>query len=107
MLPIEPSSPASRSRCPKTQLVYCDPWMLSCVSSRDLRVSRAGGCVRLAGVEQVVDLAGEVALEAADDLHFGMALGGLLRDVGLGARVQPHAADHGRVQRGVCLSVFT
>src|SRR4051794_2884304 len=41
-------------------LVIEAPWMLSCVSSRDLRVSRAGGCFRLAGVEQVVDLAGEV-----------------------------------------------
>src|SRR3954453_5595874 len=44
--------------------VYCVPLMLSCVSSRDLRVSRFGDCVGLAGVEQVVDLADEVALEA-------------------------------------------
>src|SRR5829696_7426741 len=39
------------------------------------------------GVEQVVDLAGEVALEAADDLEFGVAFGGLAGEVGLGAFV--------------------
>jgi len=40
-----------------------------------------------AGVEEVVDLAGEIAFQAADGLEFGVAFGGLLRDVGLGSRV--------------------
>ena len=49
----------------------------------------------LAWVEEEVDLAGEIALEAADDLELGVALGGLLREVGLGFRVQADAADDG------------
>src|SRR3954452_24189580 len=104
--PTRPIDPVSwwRSRAwTNFRLRNCDPRMLSCVSSRDLRVSRFGDWVGLAGVEQVVDLADEVALEAADDLHLGVAFGGLLCDVALGARVQPHAADHGQVQRGVPL----
>src|SRR3954464_6588932 len=62
VLPTEATAPASARRWVYRTATYCDPLMLSCVSSRDLRVSRAGGCFRLAGVEQVVDLAGEVAL---------------------------------------------
>lgn len=58
-----------------------------------------------AGVEEVVDLAGEIAFQAADGLEFGVAFGGLLRDVGLGSRVEPEAADHGEVEGAVGLSV--
>ena len=53
-------------------------------------VTVAGWCV-----EQVEDLAGQVALQAADDLQFGVALGGLLGHVGLGSLVDADAADHG------------
>jgi len=55
---------------------------------------------RGAGVEQVVDLAGEVPLETADDLEFGV-----FRDVGLGLLIYPQAADNSEVQRRVGLPV--
>jgi hypothetical protein len=60
---------------------------------------------RGAGVEQVVDLAGEVPLETADDLEFGVAFDGSFRDVGLGLLIHPQAADDGEVQRRVGLPV--
>src|SRR5690348_6313029 len=60
----------------------------------------ASGCGLAAlarrGVEQVVDLAGYVAFEAADDLAHGAAFGGLLGDVGLGAGIDADAGDRGQ-----------
>jgi len=45
------------------------------------------------GLQGVVGLAGDVALEAADDLAFGLALLGAARGVGLGASAIAQAAD--------------
>src|SRR3954454_16463850 len=60
--PIDCRTPSRAQAAWKAPAVYSLPWMLSCVSSRDLRVSRFGDWVGLAGVEQIVDLADEVAL---------------------------------------------
>jgi hypothetical protein len=46
-----------------------------------------------AWVEEVVDLAGKIALEAADDLKLRVALGGLLRHVTAGLRVEADPGD--------------
>ncbi len=43
------------------------------------------------GVELAVDLAGEVALEAASDLFERLALGGASLDVGAGDGIHAHA----------------
>lgn len=53
----------------------------------------------------MVDLAGEVALEAPHDLGFALALGGVSGHVGLGRFMPVHPGDHSPVQRGVGLSV--
>src|SRR3954470_12936818 len=50
------------------------------------------------GVEVAVDLAGEVALEAAADLSGCASFGGPAFDVGAGARVHAHACHDGHVQ---------
>ena len=55
--------------------------------------------------EQVVDLAGEVTLEAADDLPLGQSLFGPSFDVSDGRCVPPHSNDHGAVEGGVGLPV--
>ena len=52
-----------------------------------------------------VDLAGDVALEAADDLGLGDALGGASLDVGAGAWVAAQAAEDDAVEGGVGLAV--
>jgi len=56
-------------------------------------------------VEDGVDLSGDVALQAADDLRLGQALGGAPLDVGSGGRMVAHADDHDAVQGGVGLAV--
>ena len=55
--------------------------------------------------ELVVDLAGDVALEAADGFFLGAALGDAAGDVGAGAFVADHAGEHDAPQRRVGLSV--
>src|SRR3954453_9520078 len=78
-----------------------------CVNGRD--EARLAGCRR----ESSIDLAGEVALEAADDLALGQALGGAAGGGGGGAggdvvdgRLVPaHANDAGAVEGGVGLPV--
>src|SRR5665647_759958 len=55
--------------------------------------------------DQWVELAGEVALEAADDLHLGSAFGGAAGHVVAGGGVVAHAHDHDVVERGVGLPV--
>jgi hypothetical protein len=45
------------------------------------------------GAQGVVDLAGGVALEAAQDLAFGLSLCGASVRVGAGARAETQAAD--------------
>src|SRR5215470_11030269 len=59
----------------------------------------------LGPAEGVVDLAGDVALQAADDLFLGRALGGPPGRVGLGAWVVGQAGHGDRPQRGVGLPV--
>src|SRR3954453_15649876 len=53
------------------------------------------------GDEGVVDLAGDVALEAADDLGLGLALGGAALRVGAGGLAMAQAADGDHVQGAV------
>jgi hypothetical protein len=51
---------------------------------------RSGGAVCCAAAgRRVVDLAGQEPLQPADDLEFGVALGGLFGGVGLGAFIDP------------------
>jgi len=53
----------------------------------------------------VVDLAGDVALEAADDFALGQAFGGAALDVVAGGLVVPNADDRDDVERAVGCSV--
>src|SRR5437588_9852791 len=57
------------------------------------------------GAEGVVGLAGDVALEAAEDFASGEAVSGALSGVGAGALAVAEAADRDHVQRPVRLSV--
>src|SRR6218665_1573644 len=79
--------------------------MLSQESSGDLGSFRVRGDVFDAGVEEEVDLAGEVSLQAADDLHLGGALGGLLRAVRLRSWIEPEPGNNGQVEGAASLSV--
>src|SRR5699024_10420092 len=65
--------------------------------------SRADGW--LGRVEDPVDLAGEVALQAVADLLGGAALGSSSLDVGPGFRVMCHAGEDGDVQGPVQTSI--
>lgn len=53
------------------------------------------------GADRVKDFAGEVALQAADDLGHGFAFGGAPLDVGAGARAVAEPDDDGEVERPV------
>ena len=57
--------------------------------------------------QAAVKLAGDVALERADDLAFGAALGGAALDVGAGAGVVDHAHHDDAPERVVCAAVAT
>ena len=57
------------------------------------------------GAEGVVDLAGDVAFEAADDFALGLAFGGAAFDVGAGAFAVAHSGDGDQVQSAVGLAV--
>src|SRR5687768_14575643 len=57
------------------------------------------------GSENPVDFTGDVSLEAADDLLFGLAFGGALSDVGSGALVMAHATDSDHVECPVGVTV--
>lgn len=50
------------------------------------------------GSEQVVDLAGDVTLEAADDLRFGQAFGGAALGVSACAGVVAQPAEYDDVE---------
>src|SRR4051812_42874211 len=63
--------------------------------------SRAGGVREQVGDHGVVELARDVALEAADDLGLGLAFGGAPRGVGARAFAVAQAADRDHVQRAV------
>lgn len=53
----------------------------------------------------MVDFAGDVAFEAADDVAFGDAVCGAALDVGAGAGAVAHADDDDAVEGGVGLAV--
>src|SRR6266498_1988464 len=55
--------------------------------------------------ERVVELARDVALEAADDVAFGEPFGGAAGGVGAGAGAVAQPADGDQVQRSVGLAV--
>ena len=55
-------------------------------------VTRSWGSVS-GSAQAGIDLAGDVALEAADDLFLGQAFGGAPLDVGAGRRVRAHPGD--------------
>jgi len=57
------------------------------------------------GGQGLVDLAGDVALEAAHDLSGGLALAGAPGYVGLGARVGGHPGEDDPPEDGVGLAV--
>ena len=59
------------------------------------------------GAEGAVDLAGGVALEAADDLRLGPAFGEASLHVGAGAFAVAEPTDDDHVQRTVGLTVST
>ena len=59
-----------------------------------------GGRAQLA-----VDLAGDVTLEAADDLRLGLSFGGAALGVGAGGRVRAQAGEHDPPQGMVGLAV--
>src|SRR6266542_2956777 len=63
-------------------------------------------CVSARGGAQVgVDLAGDVALEAADDLCLGFSFGCAAFDVGAGGRAGAHACEHDPPQGVVGLAI--
>src|SRR4051794_3568231 len=66
---------------------------------------RGLGLLEQVGEERVVELAGDVALEAADDLGLGLALGGAAFGVGACAFAIAQAADGDHVQRAVGVAV--
>src|ERR687898_1523288 len=76
---------------------YCTPRTPFCVSSGD----RALVDLASALADQREQLARDVALQAADRLELGMALGDALGHVGLGPRIRPKPADGDDVQRAV------
>src|SRR5271157_468025 len=69
--------------------------------------SRRLGCRwRALGLGEVlVDLTGDVALEAADGLASGLAFGNASSNVVLGAFVPAQARDRDRVEGRICLSI--
>src|SRR6266487_3156609 len=69
--------------------------------ARPSREAAGSGAV----AEVAVDLAGDIPLQAADDLPLRQALLGAPLDVGAGSRVGPHPGDHDPPQRLVGLAV--
>ena len=63
------------------------------------------GCYPAAGAEVAVDLAGDVALEAADDLRLGLSFCRAALDVGAGGRVRAQPGEHDPPQGVVGLAV--
>ena len=70
-----------------------------------LRWLWSGGEVGEVGAECGVDLAGDVALEAAHDLALTLAFAGAACGVGLSALAVAQSADSDEVQRAVGLAV--
>jgi hypothetical protein len=92
--------PAWRQRRPNARLVYWLPWMLSCLSIPDRTTRR-----RELGTQARVDLPSHVALEAADDLELGEAIGGAAGHVAASALVGAETADDDHVQGAVGAAV--
>ena len=65
----------------------------------------AAGRVGEVGAQRVVDLAGDVAFEAAHDFAFGFPFGGSAFDVGAGALAVAHSADGDQMQSAVGLAI--
>src|ERR1035441_3708592 len=80
-----------------------EAWVAARDGGRDWG-SRSRG-VGEVGEEGVVDLACDVAFEAAHDFAFGLSLGGAAFDVGAGALAVAQPADGDEVQSAVGLAV--
>src|SRR6266536_6206997 len=89
---------ASGWRDPDRSGAAVDRDRLLCGRCREVEVGEVG-------TEGVVELAGDVALEAADDLGFGQALGGATVGVGAGASAVAEAADGDQVDCAVGVAV--
>lgn len=80
---------------------------LGAAADRDRLPCRRGRRAELGevGAEGVVELAGDVAVEAADDLGFGQALGGATVGVGAGASAVAQPTDGDQVECTVGLAI--
>jgi hypothetical protein len=76
---------------------------LSLLLCQEIDVGRVGW----GRLEEVPDAAGEVALEAADGLGAGLALGALAGDVGLRFGVAAQPRDRDAVDGGIDMAVAT
>jgi hypothetical protein len=92
--------------------VITDAWMgyhglagLGYVHQRRSQPPPESGVSVSGGAEVGVDLAGDVAFQAADDLCLGQAFGGAPFDVGAGRGVGAHPGDHNAPQGVVGLPV--
>ena len=74
-------------------------------AAADMGPGRPGSCGSGAVAEVAVDLAGDIPLQAADDLPLRQAFLGAPLDVGAGSRVGPHPGDHDPPQRLVGFAV--
>src|SRR5512134_2686538 len=89
--------PAAASRSVYLIERYCTPRTPFCLSSSDSRLID----IFLALLDEHEYLTRDVAFEAADRLHLGMALADALGHIGLSARLGPQPADGNNVQRAV------
>src|SRR6516164_8456521 len=73
----------------------------------DRSLCRHGRCAEVGkiGAEGVVELAGDVALKAADDFGLGQSFGGATVGVGAGASAVAESADGDQVECAVGLTV--
>src|SRR5688500_18314292 len=93
--------PAERTRCELQRISFLGTGD----ASMFVKAPKSRVCVRI-WRRGPVDLAGNVSLEAANDLLLGLALGGALCHVGSGTLVAAHAADGDHVQRPALASRF-
>src|SRR6266540_5420516 len=77
------------------------------IADAPYRSSGGGQVLPTELAEHCEDLAGDVALEAAQDLLLGLALGGAPGEVVAGGLVPAQPDDHDAVQRRVGLAVTT
>ena len=81
--------------------------MLTAPICQDTRLRELGGVLTRAKVrhDSVVDLTGEEAFEAPNDVAFGAAVRSASCDVVDGWLVEPHTDDDGSMEGGVGLAV--